>query len=445
MTESVRLNKILLALSDVVVYVLAFYISFYLRYGLHLPARNIKPFTFMLPWFVSVFLLLMIVYDLYSIYIKYDDILASLICVVFIAVVINASLSFTLRQFAVPRSIFLISSFMQLVLLSIWRYQVWRRGLLIKNPRQALIVGYPGEIRKLLASVNISLNKGLKVAREIRLNNKDNFNAAWQAFVNSPGASNIEAILICSSVSQRDREIVISYALEQGKLVMMVPGIYEILLQEAKMVSAGDVPIIQLEGILAEGKLLLVKRAADVVLSLLALLITFPLFLIIVGAIKLDTHGPVFYTQQRAGTKGAVFNLYKFRTMIEDAEKLSGPILSSHNDSRITRVGRFLRRTRLDELPQFVNVLRGNISLVGPRPERPHFIKAYADTVPEFDYRHQIQGGLTGLAQVEGNYTTDPANKLRYDLFYAQKKSIIMDLSILLRTARVMLQKKKSS
>ncbi|NLN86195.1 MAG: hypothetical protein GX133_01070, partial [Syntrophomonadaceae bacterium] len=121
MTESVRLNKILLGMGDVTVYVLAFYISFYLRYGWDLPQRNIEPFTFMLPWFVAVFLLLMIVYDLYSIYIKFDDILASLICVVLIAMVINASLSFTLRQFAVPRSIFLISSILQLLLLSLWR------------------------------------------------------------------------------------------------------------------------------------------------------------------------------------------------------------------------------------------------------------------------------------------------------------------------------------
>lgn len=445
MTESVRLNKILLAVADVIVYVLAFYISFYLRYGWHLPVRNTEPFTFMLPWFISVFVLLMIVYDLYSIYIKYDDILASLICVVFIAVVINASLSFTLRQFAVPRSIFLISSFIQLLFLSIWRYQAWRMGLLIKNPRQALVVGYPGEIRKLLASVNVSLNKGLKVTREIRLNNKGNFDANWNAFIDSPGANNIEVILICSSVSQKERERVISFALEEGKLVMMVPGVYEILLQQAKMVSAGDVPIMQLEGILAEGKLLLVKRVADMVLSLLALVITLPIWLIIVLAIKLDSPGPLFYTQQRAGMKGKVFILYKFRTMIKDAEKYSGPVMTSNADNRITRTGSFLRRTRLDELPQFVNVLKGDMSLIGPRPERPHFIKEFADTVPEFDYRHQIQGGLTGLAQVEGNYTTDPANKLRYDLFYAQKKSLIMDFAILLRTARVMLQKKKSS
>jgi len=445
MTSSIRLNKILLALIDIMIYVLAFYISFYLRYGWHLPERNIEPFTFMLPWFIAVFIMLMIIYDLYSIYIKFDDILASLLCVILIAVVINASLSFTLRQFAVPRSIFLISSFMQLLLLGLWRYQVWRKGYLIKNPRQALIIGYPGEIRKLMVSVNVSLNKGLTVTREIRLNSKDNFTANWNSFLDSSSARNIEVILICASVGQKERETVISYALEQGKLVMLVPGIYEILLQQAKMVSAGDVPIIQLQGIMAEGRLQVVKRLMDISLSLLALVITLPLALIIAVVIKLDSPGPVFYAQLRAGIKGSTFVLYKFRTMVQDAEKLSGPVMTEQGDARVTRVGRLLRRTRLDELPQFYNILKGDMSLVGPRPERPHFVREYAGSIPEFDYRHQIQGGLTGLAQVEGNYTTDPANKLRYDLFYAQKKSVIMDLAIMLRTARVMLQRKKSS
>lgn len=147
----------------------------------------------------------------------------------------------------------------------------------------------------------------------------------------------------------------------------------------------------------------------------------------------------------RAGMRGRVFNLYKFRTMVLNAEKLSGPVMTDAGDRRITRVGHFLRRTRLDEIPQFINVLKGNMSLVGPRPERPFFLNEFREEIPEFEYRHQIRGGVTGLAQVEGNYTTDPSNKLRYDLYYAQKRSLMMDIVILLRTARVMLQRKKAS
>lgn len=445
MTSSVRLNKLLVALGDVTVYVLAFYMSFYLRYGWELPSYNLKPFIFMLPWFVLVLLILLIVYDLYSIYIKFDEILASLICVVILTVIINASLSFVFRQFAVPRSIFLISSILQLLLLGIWRYAVWRKGLLIKNPRPAVIIGYPGEIRQLLNSVNASLDKGLAVNKEIRLNNKDNFGASWNNFVNSTGSHEIEVIIICFSVGQEEKDVIISYAIENDKMVMLVPGIYEIMLQQAKMVSAGDVPIIQLQGLLGEDRPGVLKRITDLVFSLVALVLTMPVFLLLALAIKLDSPGPVFYVQKRTGKQGRRFELYKFRTMVHNAEKSSGPVMTGAEDVRITRVGRVLRRIRLDELPQFINVLKGDMSLVGPRPERPYFIKKFSADIPEFDYRHQIMGGVTGLAQVEGNYTTDPSNKLRYDLFYAQKRSFMMDLVILLRTVRVMLQKKKAS
>ncbi|MDD4775137.1 MAG: sugar transferase [Syntrophomonas sp.] len=445
MTSSVRLNKIILAMADAGIYALSFFLSFYLRYGWELPSYNFEPFLFMLPWFIIAFITLLVIYDLYSIYIKFDEILASLVCVVVLAIIVNVSLSFILRQFAVPRSIFLISGLVQIILLGSWRYFAWRQGLLIKNPRPALIIGYPGEIRKLLTSVNVALEKGLLVCREIRLNNKDNFELAWGNFVRSSAALEIEVILICSSVGQAEREEIIGYALETGKMVMLVPGVYEILLQQAKMVSAGDAPIMQLQGVLDHDKIEVFKRLTDFVLALVAITLLTPLSLVIALAIKLDSPGPVLYAQQRAGQRGRIFNLYKFRTMILDAEKLSGPVLSDSDDKRVTRVGRLLRRTRMDEIPQFVNVLVGDMSLVGPRPERPHFIQEYSAELPEFSYRHQIMSGLTGLAQVEGNYTTDPANKLRYDLYYAQKKSLLMDLVILLRTARVMLQRKKAS
>ena len=130
---------------------------------------------------------------------------------------------------------------------------------------------------------------------------------------------------------------------------------------------------------------------------------------------------------------------------MEDAEKTTGPILAGEEDTRITRVGRFLRSTRLDEIPQFYNILRGDMSLVGPRPERPYFMEEFSKDMPEFDYRHQLMGGLTGLAQVEGRYSTGPGNKLIYDLYYAQRRTMLHDIAIMLRTVRVLLQKRKAT
>jgi exopolysaccharide biosynthesis polyprenyl glycosylphosphotransferase len=445
MTSSVKINIMLVAIIDISIYVIAFFLSFYLRYGWDLPEYNLNNFYYMLPWFVIVFVILLIVYNLYSIYIKFDEILASLVCIVFLTGIINISLSFLFRQFAVPRSIFIISGVMQLLFLALWRYIVWRKGLLIKYPKKALIIGYPGETKKLLGSINISLKHSLAIAKEIRLNNKDNFENTWNTYINSLIANEIEVILICASVGQKERNIIFDYAINESKTTMLVPVVYDILLQQAKLVSAGDVPIIQLQGILSESNTGIVKRLIDITFSLVALTILMPIALIIAVLIKIDSTGPVFYSQTRTGLKGKVFKVYKFRTMIQDAEKLSGPVLAGKQDSRITRAGNFLRKTRLDEIPQFVNVLKGDMSLVGPRPERPFFIEEFSEKLPEFDYRHQIVCGLTGLAQVEGRYSTEPANKLIYDLFYAQKKSLLLDIAILLRTASVLLQRRKAA
>ena len=137
-------------------------------------------------------------------------------------------------------------------------------------------------------------------------------------------------------------------------------------------------------------------------------------------AIKLTSPGPVFYTQKRVGRNNKVFQLYKFRTMINNAEARTGPVLSSEKDGRVTKVGRILRMTRIDEIPQLINVLKGDMSIVGPRPERPVFVEKYCKELPDYAYRHMINTGITGLAQVSGKYSTSPQDKLRYDLLYAK-------------------------
>jgi lipopolysaccharide/colanic/teichoic acid biosynthesis glycosyltransferase len=151
----------------------------------------------------------------------------------------------------------------------------------------------------------------------------------------------------------------------------------------------------------------------------------------------------VLYHQQRVGQHGRIFTLHKFRSMWADAEKATGPVWASkEGDTRVTSVGRFLRRSRLDELPQLWNVLRGDMSLVGPRPERPEFTREFTKTVPGWALRHAIRPGLTGLAQVSGEYSTEPEIKLRYDLAYLNNWSLGLDLSILLRTLRVILTRR---
>lgn len=187
---------------------------------------------------------------------------------------------------------------------------------------------------------------------------------------------------------------------------------------------------------------LITKRCLDLAMAAIGLLICLPVMVTAAVAIRLDSEGPVVYRQTRVGRGGKVFDVLKFRSMRVDAEKQCGIRWASENDPRITRLGRFLRRSRLDELPQFVNVLKGEMSFVGPRPERPYFVEILRREIPYYDERHSVRPGLTGWAQVRYDYgasVEDALRKLEYDLFYLQNMSALFDLAIIFATVRVMI------
>jgi sugar transferase (PEP-CTERM system associated) len=185
-----------------------------------------------------------------------------------------------------------------------------------------------------------------------------------------------------------------------------------------------------------------VKRMLDLSLSILGFMLAAPLMVATAVAIALDSAGPILYSQERVGENGRVFIVYKFRSMRTDAERGGTPIWARDKDDRITRVGRFIRTTRLDELPQLWNVMRGDMSFVGPRPERPFFVERLAEEIPFYLQRHAVKPGLTGWAQVKYQYGStieDAMEKLRYDLYYIKHLSIFFDLTIVLDTVKVIL------
>jgi len=179
-------------------------------------------------------------------------------------------------------------------------------------------------------------------------------------------------------------------------------------------------------------------RLLDVAGALCILIFALPAMVVTTALIKLTSRGPVLYRQERVGRRGRIFGLYKFRTMIEDAERHVGPVLASKDDERVTRVGRILRRTRLDELPQLYNILCGHMSLVGPRPERPFFVQRHKALQ---GIRLTVKPGLTGLAQVRSFYDLKPAHKVKYDYLYIQKRSLLLNIYILLQTIPVVFTK----
>ncbi len=185
-----------------------------------------------------------------------------------------------------------------------------------------------------------------------------------------------------------------------------------------------------------------IKRSFDIVISLTIVILTFPLLLVTALAIKLESPGPVFYRQERVGMGGRVFRVTKFRSMRNDAEKDGVPKWAKPTDPRVTRVGQFIRKSRIDEIPQVFNVLFGDMSFVGPRPERPYFVEELEQKIPLYTIRHNVRPGITGWAQVNYPYgasVEDAKNKLAYDLYYVKNGSLFLDLIILLQTVRVVL------
>ncbi|MCH7974267.1 MAG: sugar transferase [Bacteroidetes bacterium] len=222
----------------------------------------------------------------------------------------------------------------------------------------------------------------------------------------------------------------------------IVPDLYEILAGQARTSQLYGIPLIDLMPEIMPEWEKKVKRLMDIFVSLITLIVSLPISLLSGIAIKLDSNGPSFFRQTRCGLDGKIFKIYKFRSMFEDAEEQSGPVWSQKNDPRITRVGKILRILRIDEIPQMINVLKGEMSMVGPRPERPFFVDRLASEIPYYKRRLKVRPGITGWAQIKHKYDEnieDVKVKLKYDLFYIENMSLRMDLKILFRTVFIVL------
>lgn len=236
-----------------------------------------------------------------------------------------------------------------------------------------------------------------------------------------------------------ERDQVIQHCVANGLQCYMLPEAGDVLMTGATHMQMHSVPIMRLQRACPIPEFLALKRLFDIVVSLTALVIASPIMLLTALAIKITDKGPVFYKQVRLTKNGKRFRILKFRSMRVDAEKDGVARLAAENDDRITPVGKFIRAVRIDELPQLINVLKGDMSIVGPRPERPEIAAQYAKEIPAFDLRLQVKAGLTGYAQVYGRYNTEPQDKLAMDLMYINRISAVEDLRIMFATVKVLL------
>ena len=246
-------------------------------------------------------------------------------------------------------------------------------------------------------------------------------------------------VVFLSGIHSRERNIILKYCIARNIQVLVVPRLGDVLMSSAIPSHVFHFPMLRVDRYAATPEYLFVKRTMDILLSLIALIVLSPIMVCVAIAIHACDKGPVFYTQIRLTKDGREFRIHKFRSMRVDAERDGVARLSTgDNDDRITPIGRIIRKTRLDELPQLLDILRGDLSIVGPRPERPEIAAQYMEELPEFALRLQAKAGLTGYAQVYGKYNTEPYDKLMMDLMYISHPSLVEDFKIIMATVKIL-------
>ncbi|MBN2384305.1 sugar transferase [bacterium] len=446
---------IIIGLGDIVLLSGAYVLSFWVRsFSRLLIFDDILPLHRFLTQFNHHYLLLvgLQIFLLYSFglydrlkHIRLSEMIRLSSSAITIQVLILIASYYFVNDLLFPRSIFPLFWLFNIVLVSSWRIFLTRCFKIKGSKRRVLIVGTSAIASELIREIERLAMTGLEIIGIVT----DSENELAETIEGYPivGASEdipeiieryaINEVIITPHISWQDRLLIdISKSEKTHARVSIIPSMYEIMIAKMHHLKIHDIPLVEVlrepTGTLTRAS----KAGLDLICALLGLIVTGLLFLFIAPLIKLGSPGPVFFRQERVGSGGALFKIIKFRTMRCGAEDATGPILSGPDDDRVTTIGRFLRRWRLDELPQFWCILKGEMSLVGPRPERPYFVDKYKSEIPGYAVRFKIKPGLTGLAQVNGSNLTGPENKLRYDLAYIYNQSIWLDILIILATIK---------
>jgi len=424
-----QIPLILIVIGDIVLINAALLIAYFLRFSGELPVINVKPFYQLTPFIVVFTIVIFEIFDLYKRNWKgINKDFRTILSAVFFVFLLTNTATFWLRGFAFPRSVLFIGLVNQIVLIWLWRAFCWQLERKIYGLLNVVAVGSTLDretVDKLLSNKGSYFNLTNLVSVE--------------DIHNSPELEQADGIFILPSIPVDYKSELLRYCLNRGKAFFLIPSTYEIFLSSADVKQLDDLPVLEVIKFFPSNGVAVAKRIIDIVLSALGLILLSPLMIIVALLIKVTSPGPVFYMQVRVGQGEKPFLLYKFRTMINNAEASTGPVLATEDDPRITPIGKFLRATRIDEIPQLWNVLKGDMSLVGPRPERPFFIEKFKKEIPGYEYRHLVKPGITGLAQIAGKYSTTADDKLRYDLMYIGNLSLLQDIKILMQTVPVVM------
>lgn len=396
--------------------------------------ENIQAFEVISPMICLLYLVLMYTFGLYN-YTrrKLQDILYTVSLVSVSLTLGIMAICFFVRggALAFPRSVILLSALFYWIFLTIWRTLLWSIARNNHGVKKVMIVG----------------TETVELADTLKNKYKDIYSVQYVCDENDEYLQDklqkSELVFISLGVSSYGREKILLFAIDHEIEIYFIPEYKDINIMSSLMQKVDDIPTFLISKMELTMEERFVKRLIDLSLGIIGGVIVLPMGLITAVLIKLDG-GPVFYSQERFTRNGKIFRVLKFRSMVPNAEKLSGPVLASENDPRITLIGRFMRATRLDEVPQILNVINGDMSIVGPRPERPFFTEQFEKEIPEYRQRLKVKAGLTGLAQVEGKYNTSVKNKLRYDLLYINNYSLFQDILIIFQTIKILFTKEST-
>ncbi|MDE6519647.1 MAG: sugar transferase [Ruminococcus sp.] len=362
-------------------------------------------------------------------YLKKTDMLysqlISMVCVDFVAYFLISLIG---RHFMSPSPMITLT-FADFGIISLWTLITSKIYFIIYPPRKLIILYGSHQAVSLVMKMSKRIDKYM-ICESISINEpQDRIKELILKY---------EGVIICD-ISAEQRNYYLKFCFENSIRSYIAPKISDIIIRGADDIRLFDTPLLLCRNYGLDFEQRFLKRAFDIVFSVITLILLSPFMILSAIAIKIYDGGTVFYKQKRLTIDGREFYIYKFRSMIADAEKSGTPQLASENDPRITPVGKILRSTKLDELPQLLNILKGEMSVVGPRPERPELTKLYKQEMPEFEFRLKVKAGLTGYAQVTGVYDTTPYDKLKMDLMYIENYSFRMDLQIILMTIKIML------
>lgn len=449
----------LLFLQELIILALAWILAYYMRFysGIIPVYKGIPELLPYIKLLLPIWVIWGIIFKVYGLYhsmrvINFFDEFSKIVKASVLALIIFITLTYLVRENQYSRLVFLYFWVLQLVLI------IFSRGLFRKmlkflrkkgyNLRNVLIVG-AGELgQDLVRRIREHPEFGFKIIGfltrdEEKIGKKIEgieVIGKYEDIQRILSETIVDQVFIALPYDAHERiETILKLIGDNPVAIKVVPDIYQFATLGTSVEELDGLPILNLQDSPMYGWNLVLKRGIDIVISFFALLILSPLFLIIAIAIKLTSPGPVFYTQERMGMDGKLFKIIKFRTMKENAEEDTGPVWAKPNDERRTKIGAFLRRTSLDELPQFINVLKGDMSIVGPRPERPVFINEFRKKIPNYMLRHKVKAGITGWAQVNGwRGNTSLEKRLEHDLYYINHWSMSFDIKIIFRTIKRM-------